>query len=517
MAESLPNVAGYPTDSQLLDNVESSCTLLLPQTPTSYTLQRTHRLDGNGADLDLICPPAFLDDATELLEHANTHCAEDSIHDSEDFPSLQQTHAESTSESICDKAYPSVVTPLDKLEGTVFSDFRMIGRGGFGRVVLAQRLQQVGEESVQDYVAIKVVRKRAPFRSPDWRQKLLTEKEIMQRVTLQTCPSPFLMNLLSSWADESNVYFVMKYCPMSLDDRLQDLRAAGRCMGVQEAKLCCAELILGLSHLHHEVKIIHRDIKPQNILINRDGTYLYADFGLAFDPKKRNLCASSVYKAAGTDGYSAPEVCDPKVHIFGYGHKADVFSLGLVLAEVFGADTPLYQHCSKWTAQDKLNKATGVIFDQWEWMRREPVLDKLANLQIDPLAKGLLEKMLQTRCSQRASAKDLMKDPYFHDVDWGRVLNSQYRHPFKPVMPTLDRYLKTNLAFRSSLGDICSINYPSHEELKINSVDDAHASSGSEEGNDDCDFLFDYSQGDNFTSPTVDAMHEIYEIPFNAA
>lgn len=101
----------------------------------------------------------------------------------------------------------------------------------------------------------------------------------------------------------------------------------------KEAKFYGAELILGLEYIHSQ-KVIYRDLKPENLLLDKDGHLKMADFGICkmFDDKV-NVTTSVI----GTPQYLAPEI---NVGFGGYDYRVDIWSLGCCLYEIVAGDPP---------------------------------------------------------------------------------------------------------------------------------------------------------------------------------
>lgn len=148
--------------------------------------------------------------------------------------------------------------------------------------------------------------------------------------------------------------------------------------------------VLGLKDLH-DAGIMHRDMKPENILISPLGHMTISDFGLAWMSMDHELPLKcfKVYELVGTPGYLAPEILSPRMQVDGYTCSVDVFSLGLVFLELFTGFKEAF-----WNAR------TGQ--EQWRMMR-DKVLD-LDRLVEDRDAMDLLceVSMLQTLCIQNA-------------------------------------------------------------------------------------------------------------------
>ncbi|KAI0933378.1 hypothetical protein AcV5_005537 [Taiwanofungus camphoratus] len=278
-----------------------------------------------------------------------------------------------------------------------------LGRGGYGCVLLA-------ESEAGNLVAIKVTNKLRQYQSKTGRERLLAEMRIMCAATL--CGVPFLMNLLSSWEDGENVYFVMPLFPDTLASRLRREKIPS-----PEAKLYCAELVDTVDYLH-ENRIMHRDIKSTNILIGPDGKVVVADFGCArlISPRRKGAFEKrKTFDPIGTPGYYAPEILARNVN--GYSCRVDVWSLGLVMLEIIGGlHNPFYDVAD---AEDQLKLMEEEI--RWD------------NLIPDEDARDLLSKMLSKDPSSRPLPRDIKSHPYFDGIDFEKVRKGEYPHSYKPV------------------------------------------------------------------------------------
>jgi len=101
----------------------------------------------------------------------------------------------------------------------------------------------------------------------------------------------------------------------------------------EQARMMIAQIAIALGHLH-EKEIVYRDLKPENVLFNKDGYLLLADFGLATKVSKNKLARSF----CGTAEYLAPEML--KGH--GHDHTVDIWTLGILLYEMLVGIPPFF-------------------------------------------------------------------------------------------------------------------------------------------------------------------------------
>ncbi|CAF0821828.1 unnamed protein product [Didymodactylos carnosus] len=181
-----------------------------------------------------------------------------------------------------------------KLQFPTISDFhfiKIISRGGYGRVYLATKKN---DENKTKY-AVKVINKH------DIRKKNLINQILNERDALATMHSPFVVRLFYSLQTKDEIYLVMEYM---IGGDLMSLLCVRGCLEIHEARFYCAEMALALDYLHKR-GVIHRDIKPDNVLITASGHVKLTDFGLS---EIRNRRKVSVADVIGT-----PSLCQVRV------------------------------------------------------------------------------------------------------------------------------------------------------------------------------------------------------------
>jgi serine/threonine protein kinase len=198
------------------------------------------------------------------------------------FPSAQQN---------------AVRTTKGKYAIVDFSIQRTLGTGSFGRVHLVQSRHN------SRFYAIKVLKK----------QQVVKMKQVEhtndERSMLQVVKHPFLVNLWGTFQDSKNLYMVMDFIE---GGELFSLLRKSQRFPNPVAKFYAAEVALAINYLH-SLDIIYRDLKPENLLLDRHGHIKITDFGFA---KK---CPDITWTLCGTPDYLAPEVVASK----GYNKSVD--------------------------------------------------------------------------------------------------------------------------------------------------------------------------------------------------
>jgi serine/threonine protein kinase len=201
---------------------------------------------------------------------------------------------------------------------------RRLGGGGMGEVYLARDSQLYDR-----HVAVKVPRFDVPELRESLRQRFLREAAVAAKVPhhAHLCP------VYDYGECDGRPFLVMAFVEGgSLADRL---RTRGRFEDVREGVRLARQAAEGLAALHG-AGVVHRDVKPANILLNSNGEPLLSDFGLARSGNGAGMTGAGV--VVGTFGYMAPEQADGQAtQITG---AADVYSLGVVLHVLLTGQLP---------------------------------------------------------------------------------------------------------------------------------------------------------------------------------
>ena len=210
-------------------------------------------------------------------------------------------------------------TAVQQALGSLYTLDREVGRGGGARVFLARN--PAGEE-----VALKVLH-------PELAVTVAADRFLREVRLCSQLDHPNIARLLDSGEADWVVYYAMSYCP---GPTLREGITRARSLPIDDVIRLGADLLSALQHAH-EHSIVHRDVKPENIVISNGRTILL-DFGIAkaiADSAGENLTRSGV--ALGTCTYMSPEQIRGLRDI---DHRSDLYSLACVLFECLTGRTP---------------------------------------------------------------------------------------------------------------------------------------------------------------------------------
>jgi serine/threonine protein kinase len=208
------------------------------------------------------------------------------------------------------------------LEGTRLGDYELvesIGSGGMAEVYRARQLTAFNRE-----VAVKVI--RSGFSQQDeFRARFLREAQAISRLS-----HPNILPLIEFGEENQNLYLVM---PLVREGTLRDLIKQRQGPLVLEEALPLFTQLCNAVHYAHAQGFVHRDIKPQNVLLQQYTHILLADFGIARDRAEKTITATGV--GVGSAEYMAPEQAVGQAD-----NRSDIYSLGVVLYQMLTGAVP---------------------------------------------------------------------------------------------------------------------------------------------------------------------------------
>lgn len=258
----------------------------------------------------------------------NSNCNQRSGDSSPSFHSFLMGCATSCSPDICSDCLP--INPLkfpvfggqmkvdkSELQISYFCTHDTLGAGGFGYVKKATKL--CGDDTGITY-AIKIMRKDALLARRKGVHCVMTELSILVQLD-----HPFICNAQYAFQDTQHLYLILDYCSGG-DMRYNLAHSPNRRFSEEIVRFYAAQLILAIEYCH-SVHTLHRDVKPENILLTESGYIKLTDFGVSRRVHPSTMeCDSS----SGTHGYMAMEIYFP---FHKHGPPADWFALGVTLHE----------------------------------------------------------------------------------------------------------------------------------------------------------------------------------------
>lgn len=280
-----------------------------------------------------------------------------------------------------------------------FELLRVVGRANFGQIM------EVRKKDTQRIYAFKTIRK-AYIISPSEVVDALAERSVSQ------INNPFIVPLKFIFQSPEKLYFVSAF--VSGGELFHHLQREQR-FDVNRSRLYTAELICALECLH-DFNITYRDLKPQNILLDYWGHICLCGFRrfCKLDMKGENGTNTS----CGTPKY--PEYLAPELLLGqGYTKTVDWWTLGVLLYEMLTGSPPFYD--------EDTNEINRKILS-------EPLHFPGPDI-VPPSAKDILTKLLNRNPEQRLGANgasEIKAHPFFHSIDWRKLLQRQYEPTFKP-------------------------------------------------------------------------------------
>uniref|UniRef100_A0A0N4ZD81 non-specific serine/threonine protein kinase n=1 Tax=Parastrongyloides trichosuri TaxID=131310 RepID=A0A0N4ZD81_PARTI len=284
-----------------------------------------------------------------------------------------------------------------------FDFLKVLGKGTFGKVILCR------EKMTGNLYAIKILKKEVIIEK-DEVAHTLTENRVLQR-----CKHPFLTELSYSFQTSDRLCFVMEFAIggdlyYHLNKQVQIFREG---FSESRTRFYGAEIVLALGYLH-ENNIVYRDLKLENLLLDKDGHIKIADFGLckediSFGDRTRTFC--------GTPEYIAPEVLEDN----DYGRSVDWWGVGVVMYEMMCGRLPFY-------SKDHEKLFELILSGN---LRFPSKLSHEARV----LLTGLLIKDPNRRLGGGPEdAKEVICQEFFKPIDFERLYRKEIEPPFKPAL-----------------------------------------------------------------------------------
>ncbi|CAH2326869.1 kinase C delta type-like [Pelobates cultripes] len=247
-------------------------------------------------------------------------------------------------------------------------------------------------------VAIKVIKK-------DKVKERTIQKE--ERILQMASGSPFLCQGLAAFQTQKEASLVMEHVP---GGSLHSYMAGKECLPMGEARFFSSNLVCGIQYLHSR-GILHRDLKPDNILLGANGYLKIADFGLSAE----NIFTDTTTRGhAGTLLYMAPEVLSNKL----YGQSADWWSFGVILCRMITGKFPFNNKLSR---QEYIKEVLNTDPRYPTWLCSNPT--------------DLLDKLLDKDATERAVAgRNIRGHPFYTNINWEDLERGKVTCPFLSLL-----------------------------------------------------------------------------------
>ncbi|KAI9722298.1 MAG: Cobalt uptake protein cot1 [Candelaria pacifica] len=325
-----------------------------------------------------------------------------------------------------------------------FSTVKIIGKGAFGEVKLVQQKTDGKIYALKSLV-------KAEMHKKDQLAHVRSERDI-----LAESDSPWVVKLHTTFQDQTFLYMLMEFLP---GGDLMTMLIKYEIFSEDITRFYMAEIVLAIETVH-KLGFIHRDIKPDNILLDRGGHIKLTDFGLSTGfhkqheqsyyqqllsggksnkPKDRNsvsldqinLTVSNrsqintwrksrrvmAYSTVGTPDYIAPEIFGGA----GYSFECDWWSLGAIMFECLVGWPPFCAEGATETYQKIVNWQETLYFPD--------------DIQLGPEAENLIRSFLcdtHNRLGRAGGAQEIKMHPFFRGVVWDQL--RKIRAPFEPKL-----------------------------------------------------------------------------------
>lgn len=304
-------------------------------------------------------------------------------------------------------------SPHRKMTASDFTPLKCLGKGTFGTVLL------VKQNSTGRLFAQKQLKKATLTVRKKLIEQTRSERQILESVNRH----PFVVKLFYAFQDHAKLYLILEYAQ---GGELFTHLKMERMFSEEVAAFYMAEMILALDHLHRNLGVVYRDLKPENCLLDSEGHLLLTDFGLSKvavtekadgSGSESSRCSSM---QVGTVDYMAPEV----IKGVPYDAAVDWWSLGALGYDLLTGAPPFAS--ANWSrTQQKITSNSHKIHMPY---------------YMGPDSKDLLLRLLKRDPKKRLGGnmpKDLntiKNHRFFRRVDWKALQKRECTAPIQPIV-----------------------------------------------------------------------------------
>ncbi|ODM99970.1 cAMP-dependent protein kinase catalytic subunit [Orchesella cincta] len=300
----------------------------------------------------------------------------------------------------------SILQPTGKLDDYIIC--KKLGSGQFGKVYLVQDFMD------RKHYALKMISKDVILRNH------LKKDVESERDYLYSTNSPFIVSLIHHFEDAKAVFFVEEY--LSNGDIYEHLKQNGP-FSEELTKFYSSQVVLALEYLHN-VNLIYRDLKPENVMIDSHGFIKLVDFGFVKRVKREDNYKTSTM--VGTPSYMAPELILHK----SYDKNIDWWALGILVYEMLaGIQNTPFADANRMVMYEKITSKE-VTFS-----------NKFPHTTVRDLIKRLLKVNPTLRLGSGPNgSKDVKNHPWWVSLKW----NDIYRRNIAPPTKSKNLFNKAN-------------------------------------------------------------------------
>lgn len=270
---------------------------------------------------------------------------------------------------------PKIVRAHEDGSTDIYYIRRSIGKGGFSTVFEAS-LFRTNQTFAIKAISLENVREKSQVKNQ------LEETKIQCSLN-----HPNILRAYDFFQDGVNFYIILEYCPYH---SVYNLFKQQRKFSELDTADIIKQVLEGVQYLHQNL-VIHRDIKPQNLLIGSDGKIKISDFGIS---TKLTAKTQRCHTTCGTRGFMCPEMI--KKEQDGYGFESDIWAIGVCTYLFLTGSHPFLTF-------DKRKTETRILNNDYSFPSK---------LQLSSSSKDFIRKILQTNPSKRPTINLLLKHPF---------------------------------------------------------------------------------------------------------
>ena len=333
------------------------------------------------------------------------HCAIENTDDSfycKHCGSQLQNAAGSPSEDLTTtKDAPLGAVARGTLIGERYRVGELLGQGGMGVVYRAETAEGA------DTVAVKFLR-------PSHRGSGIAQQRFQREIDVaKRLDHPHLVKVLDSGVWEETSFLVMEFVDgASMKERIR----RGKTLEVEATLPLLRQLCDGIQAVH-EAGVVHRDVKPSNVLMTREGDVKVCDFGLAFTEGVGLTRITQTGMGMGTPEYMAPEQIEGRR----VDSRADIYSLGVLMYEAFTGELPFVGENAMAVIMQHLNRA--------------PFPPSTLNASLPVWLEGIILRAIEKEPSRRFQSMDEIR----RELAPSRSGRRTERHPATSSLMTRTR------------------------------------------------------------------------------